>query len=80
MELKKQEQQKKWKADSKRFEKVGKDTMNIQVINLKEDLVRINSDSASMVRNKSWTGNLKKDVYLYHTALAMDKNMALTKR
>lgn len=74
------EQQKKIKADAKRFERINKDTTDIRVIALPDDLRESKKDSASEARFANWQKNLKKDAYLYHSALALDKNMNLTKR
>lgn len=74
------EQQKKFKADAKRFERINKDTTDIRVIALPEDILKSKKDSASEIRFTNWQKNLKKDSYLYNTAMALDKNMNVSKR
>lgn len=64
--------QKNLQAESKRFEKVGKDTTGLAVIPLKADLPKINADSASTARAQAWEKNLKKDVYLFQAARVME--------
>lgn len=74
------EMQKNIKADTKRFERINKDTTDIRVIALPDDILKSKKDSASEARFATWQKNLKKDSYLYNTAIALDKNVSVTKR
>jgi carboxyl-terminal processing protease len=51
-------------ALSKKLDDLQKKASSIPVVNLKEDLTRINADSASVTKNKNWLKNLQKDIYI----------------
>ncbi len=54
-------------ATSKKLDELQKKTNPLEYTNLKEDLERINLDSASMTKNSDWLKNLKKDIYISET-------------
>jgi carboxyl-terminal processing protease len=49
---------------SKKLEDLQKKSSTLPVVNPKEDLERINTDSASVTKNKNWIKNLQKDIYI----------------
>jgi carboxyl-terminal processing protease len=49
----------------KKFDVLGKDTLNIDVRNLKADEAYFSSDSTRMVVNKQWHKAIKTDSYIY---------------
>jgi carboxyl-terminal processing protease len=63
--------QKKIQLESKKFEKVGKDSTGLTVTPLEADILKIKTDSAATARSESWQKNLKKDVYLFQAAEVM---------
>ncbi len=54
-------------AASKKIEELEKKTIPFEVVNVKDDLPKINLDSSTVAKNAEWIKNLKKDVYLYET-------------
>ncbi len=49
----------------KKYENLGKDSLNIQIFSLKEDLPEIEADSTKKDRAERWHKRLKTDNYLY---------------
>lgn len=60
-------------AIAKKLEQIDSAKTKLQVINLKEDLSRINIDSASVEKNKKWIDGLKKDAYLNETVNVLNE-------
>ncbi|MBK9255473.1 MAG: carboxy terminal-processing peptidase [Saprospiraceae bacterium] len=59
-------------AESKKFEKVGeKEIAGMKLVNLSEDLLKINLDESNKARNEEYIKDLKKDFYLEETLLIM---------
>ncbi len=54
-------------AISEKLEELEKKGTPFEIINLRDDLSRINRDSASIAKNEDWLKNLKKDIYLSET-------------
>lgn len=54
-------------ATSKKLEDLQKKGTPMEIVNLQEDLKRINADSASTAKNNDWIKNMKKDIYLSET-------------
>lgn len=54
-------------AITKKLEELQKKNTSYDIVNLKEDMSRVNADSASIVKNKDWIKNLKKDIYIAET-------------
>jgi len=54
-------------AISKKIEDAQKKTTPFAITNPKEDMERINLDSANVKKNEDWIKNLKKDIYLAET-------------
>jgi hypothetical protein len=57
----------------KKLEQIDSAKTKLQVINLKEDLSRVNIDSASVRKNKKWIDGLKKDAYLNETVNVLNE-------
>lgn len=51
-------------AESKKYERIGKDTLNIVLKFLKADIPDIEADTSRKARSDAWLLNLKKDIYL----------------
>lgn len=49
---------------SKKLDELQKKATPLAVANLKEDLSHINTDTASVTKNKNWLKNLQKDIYI----------------
>ncbi|MGN6566740.1 MAG: carboxy terminal-processing peptidase, partial [Flavipsychrobacter sp.] len=54
-------------ARTKKLEELQKRATPYDIVNPKEDMSRINADSASIAKNNDWIKNLKKDVYIAET-------------
>lgn len=54
-------------AITKKLEELQKKATPYEITNLKEDMSRVNADSASVAKNNDWIKNLKKDVYIAET-------------
>ncbi len=54
-------------ATSKKLEELEQKGTPFEIVNLQDDLVKINRDSSSIVKNNDWIKNLKKDIYLSET-------------
>ena len=54
-------------AISKKLEELQKNATPLEVINPKEDLAKINLDTASVTKNKEWLKALGKDIYIAET-------------
>lgn len=54
-------------ATSKKMEELEKKVTPLAVVNLQEDMGRINMDSSTISKNNEWLKNLKKDIYLAET-------------
>lgn len=54
-------------ATSKKLEELEKKDTQLNIVNLKDDLSKINQDSTMIARNNDWIKNLKKDIYLSET-------------
>lgn len=52
---------------SKKMEELEKKSTPLDVVNIKEDLARINMDSSTIAKNNDWLKHLKKDIYLSET-------------
>lgn len=63
---------KKRKDMSKKFENIGKDTLNIKISDLKQDLKEIKSDSTNIAQREDWHKNLKKDRALFEAMNVMN--------
>ncbi|MCX6272007.1 MAG: carboxy terminal-processing peptidase [Bacteroidetes bacterium] len=73
--------QKKLQEESKKYDKIGRDSTGLFVRPLNVDLPKINADTSSKARAEAWEKNLKKDVYLYQASQVMkDYNMLQPKR
>ncbi len=59
-------------ATSKKMEELEKKATTLNIQNPKEDLARINMDSTTIIKNKEWLKNLKKDIYLAETVNIMN--------
>jgi carboxyl-terminal processing protease len=54
-------------AITKKLEELQKKNTPYEIVNPKEDLSRVNADSASVAKNNDWIKNLKKDIYISET-------------
>lgn len=54
-------------ALSKKLDELQKKGAPVPVVNLKDDLTEINSDSTNIAKNKTWLKNLQKDIYISET-------------
>ncbi|MBA3829453.1 MAG: carboxy terminal-processing peptidase [Taibaiella sp.] len=54
-------------ATNKKVEELQKKTTPYSIFNPKEDMDRINADTASVAKNNDWIKNLKKDIYITET-------------
>jgi len=54
-------------ATSGKLEELEKKGTPFEITNLRDDLSRINLDSASITKNNDWIKNLKKDIYISET-------------
>ncbi|MGN6476423.1 MAG: carboxy terminal-processing peptidase [Flavipsychrobacter sp.] len=54
-------------AIGKKMEEIEKKATPLDVVNIKDDLAKINIDSLSIRKNNDWLKNLKKDFYLAET-------------
>lgn len=50
-----------------KMEELEKDNTKLDIVNIKEDLQKINIDSSLIAKNKSWIESLEKDIYLTET-------------
>lgn len=53
--------------EGKKYEKIGKDTLDLAIEVLKVDLPAIEADTSSQARSDAWIMSLKKDIYLSET-------------
>ena len=53
--------------EGKKYERIGKDTLDLAIEVLKIDLPVIESDTSSKARSDAWIMALKKDIYLSET-------------
>ncbi len=58
-------EQKKLQAESKKFEEIYVDIKDLDVFPLTADAAAIQSDTAKVESMKTWSKNLKKDMYIY---------------
>jgi carboxyl-terminal processing protease len=58
--------------DGKKFERIGKDTLDLVVQLLEEDLTQMESDTSKQARTEAWILNLKKDIYLSEAVNILD--------
>ena len=54
-------------ATSKKLEELQKKGTPFTIVNLKDDMARVNADSISMKKNSDWIKNLQKDIYITET-------------
>lgn len=54
-------------AESKKYERIGKDTLGLVIDVLQADLPDVLADTSKKARTDAWILNLKKDVYLSET-------------
>ncbi len=62
-------------ATSKKLEDLQKKTTAFEFSNPKDDLTRVNADSASIAKNKEWLKALGKDIYISETVNIVDDMM-----
>jgi len=60
-------------AIAKKLEQIDSAKTKLQVVNLKDDVARVNIDSASVEKNKKWIDGLKKDAYLNETVNVLNE-------
>jgi carboxyl-terminal processing protease len=54
-------------ATSKKIEELEKKTTPFEIVNLREDMQKVNVDSLAVAKNADWIKNLKKDIYIFET-------------
>lgn len=54
-------------ANAKKTEEAEKKAKQLTVVNLKDDMPKINLDSTNIKKNETWIKNLQKDIYLSET-------------
>ena len=52
---------------SKKLEKIQKNAVKLEMDNPPADLAKINTDSASITKNRDWLKNISKDIYISET-------------
>jgi carboxyl-terminal processing protease len=62
---------KKLEAESKELEKLDKEIPGVDIIPLKADKARVEGDTTSVAKEKSWYKNIHKDIYLHETLSIM---------
>lgn len=58
--------------DGKRFDRIGKDTLDLVVQIAEEDLASMESDTSKQARTEAWIMNLRKDIYLSEAVNILD--------
>ncbi|NOX47638.1 MAG: tail-specific protease [Chlorobi bacterium] len=58
--------------EGKRFERIGKDTLDLIIEMAEEDLALMESDTSKQARTDAWIMNLKKDIYLSEAVHILD--------
>ncbi len=58
--------------EGKRFERIGKDTLDLVIEMAEEDLALMESDTSKQARTDAWIMNLKKDIYLSEAVHILD--------
>jgi carboxyl-terminal processing protease len=67
-------------ATSKKMEELEKKATQMTIVNVKEDLERINRDSSTVTKNNDWIKNLKKDIYIAETVNIINDMIGMQSR